>query len=266
MSPRLDKLVKDVVEDFCLPDPFIERYTVKMNWYPDGFARVSPHRHDNWTLLLSLGAPRVLSVDRASVLMEDGDIILFGTQSHGVPEMPACTGGRLSLVLMFSPDPIVGAAASARASAEAEFARRGRKPLSLPVRPAIGKRYSDEVQSSSCPHGHSLEGYIIPSHTTGACNSCSRKIRSGDQVMMCQPCNFGLCDGCYAAPKDEHVSTAAEEGAEALASLCSLGFSYIDARNALKATSGDAEQAASLLLTAATMHSEAEADGIFSDS
>ena len=40
------------------------------NWYPDCLSRVSPHRHDNWTLLLSLGSPRVLSVDRARVLME----------------------------------------------------------------------------------------------------------------------------------------------------------------------------------------------------
>merc|ERR1711988_1028069 len=116
ICPRFDELIKDMVEDFRLPDPIVERYTVKMNWYPDGLARVSPHRHDNWTLLLSLGCPRVLTVDKASVLMEDGDIILFGTQSHGVPEMPSCTGGRLSVVLMFAPDPLVGAAASTRLS------------------------------------------------------------------------------------------------------------------------------------------------------
>lgn len=30
---------------------------------------------------------------------EDGDLILFGTQSHGVPEMPKAAGGRMSLVL-----------------------------------------------------------------------------------------------------------------------------------------------------------------------
>ena len=46
-------------------NPFQAGYTIKMNWYPDALSRVSPHRHDNWTLLISLGAPRVLSVDRA---------------------------------------------------------------------------------------------------------------------------------------------------------------------------------------------------------
>eukprot|EP00928_Gymnodinium_smaydae_P038497 TRINITY_DN26547_c0_g1_i1.p1 TRINITY_DN26547_c0_g1~~TRINITY_DN26547_c0_g1_i1.p1 ORF type:complete len:556 (+),score=52.03 TRINITY_DN26547_c0_g1_i1:41-1669(+) len=115
--PRFDALVADLVRDFALPDPLVAGYTVKMNWYPDALARVSPHRHDNWTLLLSLGSPRVLTVDRARVLMEDGDVILFGTQSHGVPEMLSCEGGRLSVVLMFAPDARVGAMAAARARA-----------------------------------------------------------------------------------------------------------------------------------------------------
>lgn len=122
----MDALVADVVRDFSLPDPRRTRYTVKMNWYPDALSRVSPHRHDNYSLLLSLGAPRVLTVDRARVLMEDGDIILFGTQSHGVPEMPSCKGGRLSLVFMFAPDELVGAAAGLRAAAAGQAGgRRG---------------------------------------------------------------------------------------------------------------------------------------------
>ena len=108
----LDDLVMNIVHDFRLPDPR-SGYTIKMNWYPDGLARVSPHRHDCWTLLLSLGAPRVLTVDRARILMEDGDLVLFGTQQHGVPEMPEAAGGRLSLVFMFAPDPAVRAAATA---------------------------------------------------------------------------------------------------------------------------------------------------------
>jgi len=124
--PCLDALVLDMARDFCLPNPLQSNYTVKMNWYPDALSRVSPHRHDNWTLLLSLGAPRVLTVDRARVLMEDGDVILFGTQSHGVPEMPSCLGGRLSLVFMFAPNIAVGEAAGARAAARPEArSRRG---------------------------------------------------------------------------------------------------------------------------------------------
>lgn len=107
--PALDELVFRVVEDFNLPHPGAAyggtaQYTVKMNWYPDGRAQVTDHRHDVWTILVSLGSPRVLNVDYARVLMEDGDAILFGTQKHGVPVGPPSQGGRLSLVLMFSPD------------------------------------------------------------------------------------------------------------------------------------------------------------------
>lgn len=107
--PALDALVYRIVEDFNLPDPCAQyggtaRYTIKMNWYPDGLAQVTDHRHDVWTILVSLGSARVLNVDYARLLMEDGDAILFGTQKHGVPPAPPSQGGRLSLVLMFAPD------------------------------------------------------------------------------------------------------------------------------------------------------------------
>ena len=32
------------------------------------------------------------------------DLIIFGTQNHGVPVMPEITGGRVSLVIFFYPD------------------------------------------------------------------------------------------------------------------------------------------------------------------
>merc|ERR1711972_552301 len=101
---------------------------------------------------------------------------------------------------MFSPDHFVGTAASVRLSAGAAFARRGSTPLSLPKRPANVRQFVSEAQSSSCPNGHTLEDYIIPSRSTGSCNGCGRKIRAGDRVMVCRPCNFGLCEHCYGGP------------------------------------------------------------------
>lgn len=53
----LDELVMEIVTDLQLPDPLQVAYTVKMNFYPDGLSKVSTHRHDNWTALLSLGSP-----------------------------------------------------------------------------------------------------------------------------------------------------------------------------------------------------------------
>merc|ERR1712232_607088 len=248
LCPRFDKLIQDMVRDFRLPDPLVERYTVKMNWYPDGLASVSPHRHDNWTLLLSLGSPRVLTVDKANVLMEDGDIILFGTQSHGVPEMPSCTGGRLSVVLMFAPDPLVGAAASARLLSGTSQARRGGKPPSLPIRPA--KSIED-----LCPRGHALEDVLLRPGVEATCNSCAQRLGAGQHVRMCRPCNFGVCKYCHSAPQDQPIDI---ESATILTNLCGLGFAYEDAQAALKAASGNAEQAASLLLAASEMDIDVE--------
>jgi len=134
---KLDDLVYKVVSDFNLPDPQAPyggtaRYTIKMNWYPDGKSQVTDHRHDVWTILVSLGAPRVLNVDYARVMMEDGDVILFGTQKHGVPVSSPSQGGRLSLVLMFQPDEHIEKAALHLAGHEVPgFVHRPLKTLSM---------------------------------------------------------------------------------------------------------------------------------------
>lgn len=75
-----------------------------MNFYADGKDKIAAHRHDFWTCLLSFGSPRILTVDRRPVLLRDGDLIVFGTQTHGVPTMPDITDGRVSLVIFFYPD------------------------------------------------------------------------------------------------------------------------------------------------------------------
>jgi len=139
---ELDDLVYRVVRDFSLPVPQAvpgdtAQYTIKMNWYPDGLAQVTDHRHDVWTVLVSLGCPRVLNVDNARVLMEDGDAILFGTQRHGVPPGPPTQGGRLSLVLMFHPDPQVEAAALHLA---------GRAPVGFVPRPCIESKADSDME------------------------------------------------------------------------------------------------------------------------
>jgi hypothetical protein len=151
----LDDLVYKVVRDFSLPDPGANygdtaRYTIKMNWYPDGMSQVTDHRHDNWTILVSLGSPRVLNVDHARVMMDDGDVILFGTQKHGVPVAPPCQGGRLSLVFMFSPVQRVQEAAMCLAVGDA--------PPQAPGQQAVGNDeeepcFSQEDVHSLCALG-----------------------------------------------------------------------------------------------------------------
>lgn len=97
----LDALLQKAFFEASIRDP---QARVVLNLYTDGTKQLNAHRHDYWTCLISLGAPRILSVDHQPVLLEDGDMIVFGTQMHGVPAMPDITGGRISVVIFFYPD------------------------------------------------------------------------------------------------------------------------------------------------------------------
>lgn len=97
----LDEILQKVFTQMNIRDP---QARIFMNFYADGKDKVAAHRHDFWTCLLSFGSPRILTVDGRPVLLRDGDLIVFGTQSHGVPPMPDISDGRVSLVIFFYPD------------------------------------------------------------------------------------------------------------------------------------------------------------------
>lgn len=105
--PKLDKLVQRLLSEQGIDDRVLKR--PGMLWYPDGSAAAIPHRHEAWTALMSFGSPRILTIDNHPVLLRDGDLIVFGTQRHGVPKM--CNegqsfedyGGRMSIVFFFMP-------------------------------------------------------------------------------------------------------------------------------------------------------------------
>lgn len=97
----LDRLVQRI---FATVDIRDTQARIFMNYYTDGRDRIGVHRHDFWTALVSLGEDRILTMDGKPVLMRDGDLVVFGTQSHGVPTMPDVSGERVSLVIFFYPD------------------------------------------------------------------------------------------------------------------------------------------------------------------
>lgn len=97
----LDKLLQKTFSEMDIRDP---QARVFMNYYADGQDRTGTHRHDFWTCLLSFGSPRILTVDNKPILLRDGDLVVFGTQNHGVPVMPDVKDGRISLVIFFYPD------------------------------------------------------------------------------------------------------------------------------------------------------------------
>lgn len=105
--PKLDKLIQRVCVEQKIDDRVLKR--PGLLWYPDGNSDAIVHRHEAWTALMSFGAPRILTIDNHPVLLRDGDLIVFGTQRHGVPKMchEGSTfdeyGGRMSVVMFFMP-------------------------------------------------------------------------------------------------------------------------------------------------------------------
>eukprot|EP00746_Dinoflagellata_sp_MGD_P014643 gnl/MRDRNA2_/MRDRNA2_132200_c0_seq1.p1 gnl/MRDRNA2_/MRDRNA2_132200_c0~~gnl/MRDRNA2_/MRDRNA2_132200_c0_seq1.p1 ORF type:complete len:946 (+),score=236.76 gnl/MRDRNA2_/MRDRNA2_132200_c0_seq1:63-2840(+) len=104
---QVDKLVQKMLVSQGIDDRVLKR--PGLLWYPDGNADAIPHRHEAWTALMSFGAPRILTIDTQPVLLRDGDLIVFGTQRHGVPKMRFEDGtfndygGRISMVFFFMP-------------------------------------------------------------------------------------------------------------------------------------------------------------------
>lgn len=98
---RLDKALDRIRREFDIADP---RAYLLNNFYPDGNTSIAPHQHDFWSAILSFGASRVFTVDGQPTLLGDGDLLVFGTQRHGVPKMPDVTGGRVSVAIFWQPE------------------------------------------------------------------------------------------------------------------------------------------------------------------
>mmetsp|Transcript_57571 Transcript_57571/g.106375 ORF Transcript_57571/g.106375 Transcript_57571/m.106375 type:complete len:970 (-) Transcript_57571:89-2998(-) len=100
-SPAFDKLLQKFFAEYGLAD---RTSGIALNWYPDGDSNLGSHRHDCWTALFSFGAERILTIDKTPVLCQDGDLVIFGTQRHGVPFMPEVKEGRITVPIFFYPD------------------------------------------------------------------------------------------------------------------------------------------------------------------
>ncbi|CAK0847205.1 unnamed protein product [Prorocentrum cordatum] len=107
MSAGMDKCLQKLFAEYGIAD---RTSGVLTNWYPDGKGYLVPvcgalsHRHDCWTALFSFGCERILTIDNTPLLMQDGDLVIFGTQRHGVPVMPEIEEGRITFVIFFYPD------------------------------------------------------------------------------------------------------------------------------------------------------------------
>ena len=99
-SPAFDKLLQQFFSEYGLAD---RTSGIALNWYPDGDSVLGSHRHDCWTALFSFGQERILTIDKTPLLLQDSDLVIFGTQRHGVPKMPEVSGGRITVPIFFYP-------------------------------------------------------------------------------------------------------------------------------------------------------------------
>ena len=77
---------------------------IYLNYYKDGTMYTPNHAHKGTDqLAISLGATRILNVGKKSYNMENGDAILFGGSTHGVPKDTTVLGGRISIATFMVP-------------------------------------------------------------------------------------------------------------------------------------------------------------------
>lgn len=73
---------------------------IYLNYYRKGSDFTPNHSHPGMKqVVISLGATRVLTVGTKSYPMGNGDVIIFGSSVHGIPEDPTCQEGRISIAL-----------------------------------------------------------------------------------------------------------------------------------------------------------------------
>lgn len=97
----LDNILQHVTAVANIRDPGLRIF---LNRYESGCATCPMHRHDFWTAMVSFGTDRIALIEDRPMLLRDGDLLVFGTQSHGCPEMPDIAERRISLVVFFRPD------------------------------------------------------------------------------------------------------------------------------------------------------------------
>jgi hypothetical protein len=98
-------LVDDAIQT-CLLNLTQNKYHIAgiyLNYYQNGSMFTPNHSHPGThQLVISLGATRTLNVAKKSYKMNNGDAIIFGSATHGVPKEDAA-GERISIATFMYP-------------------------------------------------------------------------------------------------------------------------------------------------------------------
>lgn len=101
-TTEIDTIINKTLKLMTDTDYFIEG--IYLNYYKDGESWTPSHTHPGThQLVISLGATRLLQVNKRDILMENGDAVIFGSSAHGVPKDPTITEGRISIATFMRP-------------------------------------------------------------------------------------------------------------------------------------------------------------------
>jgi hypothetical protein len=80
---------------------------IYLNYYENGNMYTPNHKHDNtYQMVISLGETRKFIIDKKEMDVVNGDVILFGSQMHGIPKQPQVKDGRISIAVFMVPVPL----------------------------------------------------------------------------------------------------------------------------------------------------------------
>lgn len=177
-SAAMDKAMQRLFAEYGIAD---RTSGVIVNWYPDGQGNLGSHRHDCWTALFSFGQERILTIDNTPLLMQDGDLCIFGTQRHGVPIMPEVTEGRITLVVFFYPN---------------SMQKKGMwqtltDPETMEASPALARLLSEQHLSAEAEH-QQLQQHPKPVQDSGLARSSDGGF--GESLRTLQELGFARAD------------------------------------------------------------------------
>lgn len=99
----VDGILIEVLKTLQLNDKYCI-FGVYLNYMQNGNNFIPNHSHKDMTqLVISLGAARTLKVGSKDYPLSSGDVIIFGSSTHGIAKEPNVTEGRISIATFMKP-------------------------------------------------------------------------------------------------------------------------------------------------------------------
>ena len=97
LRTALDNLISAVLKSLDVPKSRLSHSY--LNYYENGEDFTPGHSHNTDQVVISLGASRILKVGSKNYMLNNGDVVIFGTSTHSVPKDKQVTQGRISIAI-----------------------------------------------------------------------------------------------------------------------------------------------------------------------